>query len=146
MINRDGLEAKLTDTTRRLIFDLGANINPILPTQDPSTAVVAFEPVVHALLPKQDRLVVVGAAVTPTILANSNTTAEVFLYGANHQSASLHRSRRKLSTRGTRRVPLVSARALIESVPKNVSVWLWKSDVQGLGETSMIGSNRQHYR
>ena len=115
---------------RRVILDVGANTDPLLPPADDAGALtLAFEPITFgAIAPAPGRL-----HVLPVAVAGFSGLATMRLYNQRDrmQSSSLSASRTGLSKHGERVVPVLALASLLQAVPPNVTIELLKTDIQG---------------
>lgn len=121
---------KLPHGTQSLIINIGSNSDPIPPPEnDTSTAVLAVEPIVHALITPRPRLYVLPAAV-----ASENGVAMMHVLNRNGVSSSLAAPAvRSFWTKssGLHVVPVISLETLLSSVPSDVQVAYIRTDMQG---------------
>lgn len=117
----------------KLKIDIGANLDPIT-SGDNETIVLAIEPVVHAKIARRPRMIIVPAAVGET-----DGVANLTVYGSRGgmsraEASSLTPLRAATSNTflpGVQLpVPLLSARRLLSSIPKEISLVLLKTDAQ----------------
>ena len=124
----------LPATARFAFLNIGSNKDPVTPPANATdTVAIAFEPLVHHLIPPAPRLFVVPAAVSD----ESGLTA-MRLYDKNGgQSSSLAAGNEGLggyvdmSNFERRIVPVVTMQSVLSSIPSSIELWFLKTDMQG---------------
>ncbi|KAL1523882.1 hypothetical protein AB1Y20_018801 [Prymnesium parvum] len=133
----------LPANAKRLLLNIGSNVNPILPPDDDEAVItVAFEPVVFSQITPHKRLYVVPAAV-------SNESGLTTMVAYNHGlSASLGAPAIRQAALETWRsdapqtvvVPVVTMASVLAGIRGDLAIWFLKTDAQGLDFTILAAA------
>jgi FkbM family methyltransferase len=129
--------------TRRLILNIGSNLQPIEPpVDDESVVVVAFEPIVASQIKARPRLYVVSAAVS-----DESGVSMMGVFNRDGQSSSLAQPARADAWNtgvGMRQepqiVPIVPLAAVLAAIPRCIEILLCKTDMQGFDVRALRGA------
>jgi FkbM family methyltransferase len=122
----------------RVWLNIGANVDPLRPPDDKSVIVIAFEPVVHTLIPPAARRFVVPAAVsnetglTTMISYNDGLSASL---GVPSKQRPWNDGSQGSMPLQTLVVPVVTMEGVLVAIRSSLAIWYLKSDVQGYDAT-----------
>ena len=133
--------------TKNVLLNVGSNLQPVRPPpDDPTTIVVAFEPIVGCRITPSPRLFVVHAAV-----AANDTLSTMTVLNKDGLSSSMSTPVYKgdvppnyYQNDGTMSiVPVLSLKTVIQSFIQSpvgpLNLWFLKTDMQGFDFTALVG-------
>ena len=126
-----------------LIINIGSNLQPLLPPDDePSTAAIAVEPIVHCNISRHPRLFVL-----PIAIAAGNGLAKMEMHNVDSVSSSLvqpvnsvlslMKEAGKDFVTPARFVPLLAMTDFLQSFPSEAKILFLKTDMQGMDYTAL---------